>query len=81
MELIRTFYSVYRDDRLVRRGIDRDILIAGLHRAWLDDKTNVHPIKFTNMENTRFDDVDLPRLIEAVNEEGVFKITQEDKSY
>ena len=74
MEAIRTFYAVYRDGRLVKRGLSRDDLISGLYNSWRKGVTKVIPFTFNNGSGMYFDDIDVPSLVEAVNREGILKI-------
>ena len=74
MEAIRTYYAVYRDNRLVRRGLGRDDIISGLYNSWKKGETKVFPNAFNEHTGMCFDDIDVRRLVEAVNREGVLKI-------
>lgn len=74
MEVIRTYYAVYRDGRLVKRGLGRDDLISGLYNSWRKGVTKVIPFTFNNGSGMYFDDIDVPSLVEAVNREGVLKV-------
>ena len=74
MEAIRTFYAVYRDGRLIKRGLSRDDLISGLYNSWSKGVTKVIPFTFNNGSGMYFDDIDVPSLVEAVNSEGVLKV-------
>lgn len=74
MEAIRTFYAVYRDGRLVKRGLGRDDLISGLYNSWKKGETKIFPNTFNERTGLYFDDIDVRRLVEAVNREGVLKI-------
>lgn len=74
MEAIRTFYAVYRDGRLVKRGLSRDDLISGLYNSWSKGEIQVFPDNFNDNSGLCFDDIDVPRLVKAVNEEGILKV-------
>lgn len=74
MEAIRTFYAVYRDGRLVKRGLSRDDLISGLYNSWSKGEIQVFPDNFNEYAGLYFDDIDVPRLVEAVNKEGILKV-------
>ena len=74
MEAIRTFYAVYRDGRLIKRGLGRDDIISGLYNSWKKGETKVFPNTFNDNSGLCFDDIDVRRLVEAVNREGVLKI-------
>lgn len=74
MEAIRTFYAVYRDGRLVKRGLSRDDLISGLYNSWSKGEIKVFPNTFNDNSGLCFDDIDVPRLVKAVNMEGILKV-------
>ena len=74
MEVIRTYYAVYRYGRLVKRGLGRDDLISGLYNSCRKGVTKVIPFTFNNGSGMYFDDIDVPSLVEAVNEEGIYKV-------
>ncbi len=74
MEAIRTYYTLHSYGRLVKSGLSRDNLIANLYRAWSEGIISTTPAYFTKGVGFYFDDVDVPSLVEAVNEEGIYKI-------
>lgn len=74
MEAIRTFYAVYSKGKLLKKGTGRDDLIGGLYNSWSCGLIGVSPADFTKGEGFYFDNVDVPSLVEAVNEEGIYKV-------
>lgn len=74
--MFNVYYTVYHRQSMktIKDKLDRSGLIDFLYETWHKDISNIYPTDYT-MYKTKFCiDIDIDRLIEAVNEEGILLI-------
>lgn len=70
------YYTVYHEQsmRKIKGNLDRIDLIDFLYETWHNDISNIYPTDYTMYKTKLCLDIDIDRLIEAVNEEGILFI-------
>ena len=76
--MFKVYYTVYHRQSMktIIDKLDRSGLIDFLYRTWHKDISNIYPTDYTTYETKFCIDIDIDRLIEAVNEEGILLITE-----
>lgn len=76
--MFKVYYTVYHRDSMkaIKRDLDRSSLIHLLYETWHKDISNIYPTDYTTYETKFCIDIDVVRLIEAVNEEGILFIKE-----
>lgn len=76
--MFKVYYTVYHSDSMkaIKRDLDRSSLIHLLYETWHKDISNIYPTDYTTYETKFCIDIDIDRLIEAVNEEGILLINR-----
>ena len=74
--MLKTYYTVYHRQSMktIKDKLDRSGLIYFLYETWYKDISKVYPTDYTTYETKFCIDIDIDRLIEAVNEEGILLI-------
>lgn len=76
--MFKVYYTVYHRDSMkaIKRDLDRSSLIHLLYETWHKDISNVFPSHYNPEFGSLNKDIDINRLIEAVNEEGILLINE-----
>lgn len=76
--MFKVYYTVYHRDSMkaIKRDLDRSSLIHLLYETWHKDISNIYPTGYTTYETKFCIYIDVVRLIEAVNEEGILFIKE-----
>ncbi|QNH71218.1 terminal repeat-encoded protein [Staphylococcus phage vB_SauH_SAP1] len=76
--MVETYYTVYHKNSMktIKDYLSRSDLIDFLYKTWHKDISNIYPTDYTTYETKFCIDIDVVRLIEAVNEEGVLLINE-----
>ena len=76
--MVETYYTVYHRQSMktIKDKLDRDSLIYFLYETWYKDINNVCPSNYNPEFGSLNKDIDIDRLIEAVNEEGILLIKE-----
>ena len=74
--MVETYYTVYHKQSMktIKDKLDRSGLIYFLYETWYKDISNIYPTDYTMYKTKLCLDIDIDRLIEAVNEEGILFI-------
>ena len=74
--MLKTYYTVYHRQSMktIIDKLDRSGLIDFLYETWHKDISNIYPTDYTTYKTKFCIDIDIDRLIEAVNEEGILLI-------
>lgn len=74
--MFNVYYTVYHRQSMktIQDRLDREGLIYFLYETWHKDISNIYPTDYTTYETKFCIDIDIDRLIEAVNEEGILLI-------
>ena len=74
--MFNVYYTVYHRQSMktIKDKLDRSSLIDFLYETWHKDISNIYPTDYTTYETKFCIDIDIDRLIEAVNEEGILLI-------
>lgn len=74
--MFNTYYTVYHRQSMktIKDKLSRSDLIDFLYETWHNDISNIYPTDYTTYKTKFCIDIDINRLIEAVNEEGVLLI-------
>ena len=76
--MFNVYYTVYHRQSMktIKDYLSRSDLIGFLYETWNKDISNIHPTDYTTYETKFCIDIDVVRLIEAVNEEGILLINR-----
>lgn len=76
--MFNVYYTVYHRQSMktIKDYLSRSDLIDFLYKTWHKDISNIHPTDYTMYETKFCIDIDIDRLIEAVNEEGILLINR-----
>lgn len=76
--MIKVYYTVYHRQSMktIKDNLDRDSLIYFLYETWYKDINNVCPSNYNPEFGSLNKDIDIVRLIEAVNDEGILLIKE-----
>ncbi|ARM69280.1 TreF [Staphylococcus phage vB_Sau_S24] len=76
--MFNVYYTVYHRQSMktIKDYLSRSDLIEFLYETWNKDISKVYPTDYTTYETKFCIDIDLDRLIEAVNEEGILLINR-----
>lgn len=74
--MIKVYYTVYHRQSMktIKGKLDRESLIYFLYETWHKDISQVFPSDYNPEVGSFNKDIDINRLIEAVNEEGILLI-------
>ena len=74
--MIKVNYTVYHKQSMktIKGKLDRESLIYFLYETWYKDISQVCPSNYNLEFGSLNKDIDINRLIEAVNEEGILLI-------
>ena len=74
--MFKVYYTVYHRQSMktIKGKLDREGLIYFLYETWHKDISQVFPSDYTVYKTKLCLDIDIDRLIEAVNEEGILLI-------
>lgn len=74
--MFNVYYTVYHRQSMktIKDYLSRSDLIDFLYDTWHKDISKVYPTDYTTYETKFCIDIDIDRLIEAVNEEGILLI-------
>ena len=74
----KKYYRVYHRQSMkkIKGNLDRSGLIYFLYETWYKDINNVCPSDYNPEFGSLNKDIDLNRLIEAVNDEGILLIKE-----
>ncbi|XWX31189.1 hypothetical protein WGPJNHAJ_CDS0142 [Staphylococcus phage PG-2021_19] len=76
--MIKIYYTVYHKQSMktIKGKLDRESLIYFLYETWYKDISQVFPSHYNPEFGSLNKDIDLNRLIEAVNDEGILLIKE-----
>ena len=76
--MFNVYYTVYHKQSMktIKDKLDREGLTLFLYDTWHKDISKVYPTDYTTYETKFCIDIDIDRLIEAVNREGVLLINR-----
>ena len=76
--MFKVYYTVYHRQSMktIKDKLDRESLIYFLYETWYKDINNVCPSNYNPEFGSLNKDIDIVRLIEAVNEEGILLIKE-----
>ncbi|QDJ97515.1 hypothetical protein PALS1_081 [Staphylococcus phage PALS_1] len=76
--MFNVYYTVYHSQSMktIKSNLDRSSLIYLLYETWYKDISNVCPTIYNKEFGSKNEDIDIDRLIEAVNEEGILLINR-----
>ena len=76
--MVETYYTVYlrQSMKTIKDKLDRSGLIYFLYETWYKDINNVCPSNYNSEFGSLNKDINVDRLIEAVNEEGILLINR-----
>ncbi|VEV88422.1 hypothetical protein [Staphylococcus phage Stab21] len=76
--MFKVYYTVYHRGSMktIKDKLDRSSLIYFLYDTWYKDISNVFPNHYNKEFESKSDDIDIDKLIEAVNEEGILLINR-----
>ena len=76
--MFKNYYTVYHKQSMktIKDKLDREGLIYFLYETWYKDINNVCPSNYNPEFGSLNKDIDIDRLIEAVNEEGILLIKE-----
>ncbi|VEV89131.1 TreF [Staphylococcus phage Stab22] len=76
--MFNVYYTVYHRQSMktIKDKLDREGLIYFLYETWYKDISQVFPSHYNPEFGSLNKDIDLDRLIEAVNEEGILLINR-----
>ena len=74
--MFNVYYTVYHRQSMktIKDKLDRESLIYFLYETWYKDISQVFPSDYNPEFGSLNKDIDINRLIEAVNEEGILLI-------
>ena len=74
--MFKVYYTVYHKQSMktIKDNLDRSGLIYFLYETWYKDISQVCPSNYNPEFGSLNKDIDINRLIEAVNEEGILLI-------
>lgn len=74
------YYTVYHEQSMktIKDKLDRSGLIYFLYETWYKDISQVFPNDYNPEVGSLNKDIDINRLIEAVNEEGILLINHDN---
>ena len=74
--MFNVYYTVYHRQSMktIKDYLSRSDLIDFLYKTWHKDISNIYPTDYTVYKTKLCLDIDIDRLIEAVNEEGILLI-------
>ena len=74
--MFNVYYTVYHRQSMktIKGKLDRESLIYFLYETWYKDISQVCPSHYNPEFGSLNKDIDINRLIEAVNEEGILLI-------
>ena len=74
--MFNVYYTVYHRQSMktIKDNLDRSGLIYFLYETWYKDISQVFPSHYNPEFGSLNKDIDINRLIEAVNEEGILLI-------
>ena len=74
--MFKVYYTVYHKQSMktIKDKLDRESLIYFLYETWHKNISQVFPSDYTVYKTKLCLDIDIDRLIEAVNEEGILLI-------
>lgn len=77
--MFKNYYRVYHNESMktIKSNLDRESLIYFLYETWYKDISNVFPSNYNPEFGSLNKDIDIDRLIEAVNREGIMYIIVE----
>ena len=77
--MFNVYYTVYHKQSMktIKGKLDRESLIYFLYETWYKNISQVFPSDYTVYKTKLCLDIDIDRLIEAVNEEGVLLINRD----
>ncbi len=78
--MLKTYYTVYHKQSMktIKDKLDRGSLIYFLYETWYKDINNVCPSTYNPEFGSLNKDIDIDRLIEAVNGEGILLINHDN---
>lgn len=76
--MFNVYYTVYHRQSMktIKDKLDRSSLIYFLYETWYKDISQVFPSHYNPEVGSFNKDIDIDRLIEAVNEEGILLINR-----
>lgn len=76
--MFNVYYTVYHKQSMkkIKDKLDRSGLIDFLYETWHKDISNIYPTDYTTYETKFCIDIDIDRLIKAVNKEGILLINR-----
>ncbi|WJJ56800.1 hypothetical protein vBSAP01_09 [Staphylococcus phage vB_SAP01] len=76
--MVETYYTVYHKNSMktIKDYLSRSDLIDFLYETWYKDISKVFPSHYNPEFGSFNKDIDIDRLIEAVNEEGILLINR-----
>lgn len=76
--MFNVYYTIYHKQSMktIKDYLSRSDLIEFLYETWRKDISKVYPTDYTTYETKFCIDIDVVRLIEAVNEEGILLINR-----
>lgn len=76
--MFKVYYTVYHRGSMktIKDYLSRSALIDFLYKTWHKDISNIYPTDYTTYETKFCVDIDVDRLIEAVNREGILLINE-----
>lgn len=76
--MVETYYTVYHKNSMktIKDYLSRSDLIDFLYKTWSEDISQVYPFDYIEYETKFCVDIDINRLIEAVNREGILLINE-----
>lgn len=76
--MFNVYYTVYHRGSMktIKSNLDRSGLIYLLYETWYKDISNVCPTIYNREFGSKNEDIDIDRLIEAVNDEGILLINE-----
>lgn len=76
--MVKVYYTVYHSQSMktIKDKLDRSGLIYFLYETWYKDISQVFPSDYNPEFGSLNKDIDVDRLIEAVNREGILFINE-----
>lgn len=76
--MFNVYYTVYHRQSMktIKDRLGRIGLIDFLYETWHKDISNIYPTDYTTYKTKFCIDIDIDRLIEAVNKEGILLINR-----
>lgn len=77
--MFKKYYTVYHRNSMktIKSSLDRESLIYFLYETWYKNISKVFPSNYNPEFGSLNKDIDIDRLIEAVNKEGIMHIIVE----